>query len=237
MKKIYIFIYVIILLNICYADDDCTNSYPNCDQFPQQGEGDELKKCINMGSYCELKKCSELESGLCSYFGADSRGFKCSSKVYFDSNLNEVIEQGCALQQCSDYPIGYCHWFEDDDAICDSKDDHTGCVSKSCSDYRPGECNRANFPKAGIQCVESQDRKSCITQKCSDYNSNECSNFIPNNSDYAKCLPDGDGCKIKECYDITPPNCETFNPMKKDEFTCAEFEGRCVETIKNNKKM
>ena len=225
-----------MLVKIYYADD-CESQYSNCEDYtPEgQGEGDELKKCVFFDGQCRLKKCSELSRDYCEYFGADERGFKCTEKISIDNNSREVISHGCALQQCSDYPVGYCHWFpenEDNGVICGENKEYTKCVVKTCSDFKPGRCKEAYFSNIGIQCAESEDGKSCITKKCSDFNSNECDNYIAQNNDWERCVPEGDKCKMKDCNSLTPPNCGVINPIPREEYTCIENSGMCEQVIK-----
>ena len=187
---------------------------------------------MNINGECKFKKCSELDNDRCRDFGIDERGYLCLEKSSIDPDTYESISLGCALQQCSDLPVGECFLFQYDELLCQENQYRTRCELKTCSDLSPRRCNGAYFFDDGIQCSITEDGKSCVTEKCSDYNSNECSNFIQRNNEWVKCLPEGDGCKIKECQDLTPPNCEIINQIQRDEFTCIENEGMCQLVIK-----
>ena len=220
MKQIKILIYVLILLKICYAED--CESLSNCEEFTPVGEGNELQKCLYIEGFgCQLKKCSELDSDTCHYFGFDeTNNYRCVS-----------TNNGCELKQCTDLGPNDCHKYYKDMSVCQINENNNGCVLKSCSELKPGKCNEVYSEFGNSQCMVSEDGKSCVVKQCSDYSSDKCNEYVPQNG--AKCLPDGEGCSEKTCNDLSPPNCQLADPMNHEAYTCANVgESYCQESVK-----
>ena len=235
MKKIKIFIYVIILVKICVADEcEADNHVDNCEKYPSVGTGNDFKKCLlDYNEYkCRLKSCSDLEVNQCRDFGSDNDGLHCVEKMSWAPDKQNIITEGCALQQCTDLPVGYCSWWNSNDELsCMENEDYTGCVLTSCSELKPGECHRMYFTDGETQCIETEDGKGCEMKKCSDYSSNECNKFTPED-DMLKCLPEGSGCLQKECRDLPSANCGDINPMRNNLYECVANGGYCQETYR-----
>ena len=235
MKKIKIFIYVIILVKICIAQEcEAVDHLSNCEDYPSVGTGNDFKKCFldDNENKCKLRSCSDFEQDRCQDFGSDNSGLQCITKMSWAPDKHNIIREGCALQQCTDLPVGYCSWWNSDDELfCMENEDSTGCVLTSCSNLKPGKCNRMYFPDGEKQCKETEDGKGCEIKKCSDYSSDECSKFTPEDNRF-KCLPEGSGCLQKKCSNLSSANCGDINPMRNNLYECVAVEGSCKETYR-----